>query len=76
MRQFTPGELVAERFRIVRFIAEGGMGQVYEAEDLELGEAVALKFLSRRRAGHARSMERFRREYDEFDQWLKSREED
>ena len=62
MRQFTPGELVAERFRIVRFIAEGGMGQVYEAEDLVLGEAVALKFLSQHRAGNAQSMERFRRE--------------
>src|SRR6266850_1530490 len=37
------GRLLAHRFRIVRFLARGGMGEVYEAEDLELGEHVALK---------------------------------
>jgi serine/threonine protein kinase len=37
------GELLAGRFKIVRFIAAGGMGEVYEAEDLELREHVALK---------------------------------
>jgi serine/threonine protein kinase/formylglycine-generating enzyme required for sulfatase activity/cephalosporin-C deacetylase-like acetyl esterase len=36
-------ELVAGRFRIVRFIAAGGMGEVYQAEDEELREQVALK---------------------------------
>ncbi len=56
------GELVADRFRIVRFIAEGGMGEVYEAEDTVLGERVALKFLSRRSIGDERVMRRFRRE--------------
>jgi serine/threonine protein kinase len=35
--------VVAGRFRIVRFIAEGGMGTVFEAEDLQLHERVALK---------------------------------
>src|SRR5690348_10625395 len=35
------GEVLAGRFRIVRFIAKGGMGEVYEAEDLELHENVA-----------------------------------
>ena len=37
------GDIVAERFRITRFLAVGGMGEVYEAEDLELSESVALK---------------------------------
>src|SRR5712671_6323733 len=37
------GRLLAGRFKIVRFVARGGMGEVYEAEDLELGEHVALK---------------------------------
>jgi serine/threonine protein kinase len=34
---------LAGRFRIIRFIAAGGMGEVYEAEDLELRERVAIK---------------------------------
>ena len=41
--RFAESMLLARRFRIVRFIARGGMGEVYEAEDLELGENVALK---------------------------------
>ena len=40
---FAPGQEVAGRFRILRFIARGGMGDVYEAEDLKLGERIALK---------------------------------
>ncbi len=63
MTQTVPtGELVADRFRIVRFIAEGGMGEVYEAEDTVLGDRVALKFLSRRSIGDEHVMRRFRRE--------------
>jgi serine/threonine protein kinase len=42
-RRFQSGELLAGRFKIVRFIAAGGMGEVYEAEDLELREHVAVK---------------------------------
>jgi Tol biopolymer transport system component len=45
--QFAPDAVLARRFRIVRFIARGGMGEVYEAEDLELGERVALKAIRR-----------------------------
>jgi eukaryotic-like serine/threonine-protein kinase len=40
---FSPGDLLANRFRILRFVARGGMGEVYEADDLELGETIALK---------------------------------
>jgi serine/threonine protein kinase len=40
---FSPGDLLANRFRILRFVARGGMGEVYEADDLELGEPIALK---------------------------------
>jgi serine/threonine-protein kinase len=43
--RFAPGEVLAGRFRIVGPIGRGGMGEVYRADDLKLGQAVALKFL-------------------------------
>jgi tetratricopeptide (TPR) repeat protein len=60
--QLPPGKLLAGRFRVVRFIAKGGMGEVYEAEDLELGERVALKTLRSDIATDERSLLRFKRE--------------
>jgi tetratricopeptide (TPR) repeat protein/tRNA A-37 threonylcarbamoyl transferase component Bud32 len=59
---FTPGALVAHRYRIVRFIARGGMGEVYEVEDLELRERVALKTVRPDVAHDEIAIERFRRE--------------
>lgn len=59
---FTEGELLAGRFRVVRLLGQGGMGQVYEAEDQELREHVALKVIRPEIAQDARATERFRRE--------------
>ena len=56
------GEVLAGRFQIVRFIARGGMGEVYEAEDQVLRERVALKTIRPDVAGDERAMERFLRE--------------
>ncbi len=54
--------MVAGRFGIVRFIARGGMGAVYEAEDVTLRTRVALKTILPEFAADPNAMERFRRE--------------
>jgi eukaryotic-like serine/threonine-protein kinase len=56
------GESLAGRFTVLRFIAQGGMGAVYEANDVLLRSRVALKVIRGRIAVDAAAMERFRRE--------------
>jgi eukaryotic-like serine/threonine-protein kinase len=58
---FRSGELIADRYRVARFLARGGMSEVYAVQDLELNEAIALKTLGPRFAD-AVAQARFKRE--------------
>lgn len=61
-RKIDEGMLLAGRFRIIRFIAAGGMGEVYEAQDEELRERVAIKTIRAEILRQPNTMARFRRE--------------
>lgn len=57
-----PGHMVAGRYRILRPLAEGGMGEIYVAEHRLLGRQVALKVLRREFGQQPALVQRFLRE--------------
>ena len=59
---FSPGEIVAARYRITRYLGQGAAGEVYGAEDLHLRSRVALKVLRPGTSRDPAAIERFKRE--------------
>jgi eukaryotic-like serine/threonine-protein kinase len=58
----TPGDVLCNRFRILRAVGEGGMGHVFEAYDSELAVHVALKIIRPEIASNPEALTRFRQE--------------
>jgi serine/threonine-protein kinase len=56
------GREVGGKYRILRLVGCGGMGAVYEAENLALGKRVAIKLIDLESAGQSEAVRRFERE--------------
>lgn len=60
--RFVSGTILAGRYRIVGLLGRGGMGEVYRADDIKLGQPVALKFLPESLSNDGAALARFHRE--------------
>ena len=56
------GFVVDGKYRLVRLVGKGGMGSVWEAEHIEIGKKVAIKFLLPEVASDKETVSRFLRE--------------
>ena len=60
--QFQIGDLLIERYELLKLLGEGGMGAVYKARDIELGREVALKVIKPELANNPEILQRFKQE--------------
>lgn len=60
--RFLPGTIFGGRYRMIELLGRGGMGEVYRADDLEVGQTVALKFLPSAVADDEIALSRLRNE--------------
>ena len=60
MSALATGQLIADRYRLDRRIAVGGMGEVWEAQDTRLGRSVAVKVLRPELSDDPEFLHRFR----------------
>lgn len=60
--EIEPGTVVAQRYRVLRQLGRGGMGEVFAAENVRTGRTVAVKVLRADSKQKASAVERFRRE--------------
>src|SRR4029077_19942596 len=60
--RFAAGQIIADRYRVGAMVGRGGMGEVYRAEDLKLGQVVALKFLPESLSQDSAALARFHAE--------------
>ncbi len=58
----SPGDVIDEKYRIIRSIGEGGMGHVFEAAHLRMGQRVAIKVLKPAASQAPEVLSRFDRE--------------
>ncbi len=58
----SPGDIIDDKYRIVRLLGEGGMGAVYEAENTRIARRVAIKVLLGDAAERPDVVQRFERE--------------
>ena len=56
------GDIIAEKYRVVRVVAQGGIGVVVAAHHIELGHPIALKFLLPQALSGPDAVPRFHRE--------------
>ncbi|MGC2661715.1 MAG: protein kinase, partial [Bryobacteraceae bacterium] len=59
---FSTGDIILDRFEIIRSLGKGGMGEVFEARDLELDVFVALKTIRPEIAHDPKTLQRFKHE--------------